>query len=252
MKHLNTPLNKIRPKSSNYRQVLTEYNAYDNNRYKNFNMNSQDFPYLKDKIIKSKKYFIKKNKTQKNPEFSHRNFFLSAKPFNYFKGKSNKNEFLACYNGGPKIKINNPKKINFNINEIPKLRSSSYFPQYNPRLFRKPCGCIISNRYFNNDNLKLKNDDNNGNNKKLRLVTDLNINDYDYDFNDKNFIREIDKVENNKNTEIYEKKIEQKNDKNELNFFKKKPKKRFHKIQIHNLCKPYLVEHYRFYAEKYL
>ena len=48
-----------------------------------------------------------------------------------------------------------------------------------------------------------------------------------------------------------EKKEEEKNEKNYFRIIEK-PKFNFRKIQIHNNCKPFLVDDYRYYAEKYL
>ena len=91
---------------------------------------------------------------------------------------------------------------------------------------------------------------------KYRIHTDINddINNFTNDNmqNEKNNF--VNKTENCKNEEICEKseKYEKKDDDDNFNFFKKKPKRRFHKIQIHNICKPFLVDDYRYYAEKYL
>ena len=62
----------------------------------------------------------------------------------------------------------------------------------------------------------------------------------------------------NTDTNIKDKKEEKCEENNNINnihsFFKfnNKLKYRFHKIQIHNNCKPFLVDDYRYYAEKYL
>ena len=238
-------LNKRRPKSSNYRQALTEYNVYNKRPTKQLNI---DIPFLKEKITKK---FCFRKFCYKNPEYSYKNFYTSSTPFNYYRNKNNKNECFASFNGGPKIKINRPKKLEFNLDDMPKIRYNS---QFHSNFFKKPCGCLVNNRYFSNNKYKLKKkEDNIDNNKKLRLVTDFNNNDFDYDYkyynedinSGNNY---INKIENCKNEEICEKK----DDKDEFNFFKMKPKRRFHKIQIHNRCKPFLVEHYRYYAEKYL
>ena len=67
------------------------------------------------------------------------------------------------------------------------------------------------------------------------------------------------KIENNKAPVETENKEENKEEKKEeekieKNYFRiiEKPKFNFRKIQIHNNCKPFLVDDYRYYAEKFL
>lgn len=236
-------LNKNRPKSSNYRYAITECNnTSNNNSTKNKKLNMQ-IPYIRDKIDKN---FFFRDRIKKYPNFSYRNFFISSTPFNFFKNKNNKNEFYACFNGGPRVKININNNLSSNF-QIPKAKSFS-------KALKKPCGCAINNRYFSNNKLKLKKKVDNE--FKYRIHTDINddINNFTNDNmqNEKNNF--VNKTENYKNEEICEKseKYEKKDDDDNFNFFNKKPKRRFHKIQIHNICKPFLVDDYRYYAEKYL
>ena len=163
---------------------------------------------------------------------------MSSTPFNYFKSKNNKNAFYACYNGGPKIKcyINNTKSYNY---DKPKIRYKSEF-----KINKRPCGCLISNN--NNNIIKLK--------KNFENINDGNYNIYDYINNNRYRINTDINSNNIKNEEIKSDNNDNKDNKdiNIFNYFKKKPVRRFNKIQIHNICKPFLVDDYRYYAEKYL
>ena len=65
---------------------------------------------------------------------------------------------------------------------------------------------------------------------------------------------EEEKQKNEEAKEGENKEEKKEEEKNEKNYFRiiEKPRLNFRKIQIHNNCKPFLVDDYRYYAEKYL
>ena len=160
-------------------------------------------------------------------------------PFNFFRNKNNKNEFFIRYNGGPVKKFSlASKKLKLDISKIDNLK---YSLKYNR--------CPISNTNLYNEKEK----------KKYNYI----YNNLEEEKNDKylnTFINpkgKIFKLKNKDNNQIEEEKGD-KNDKmkdNNRNILFKlndKSKLNFHKIQIHNNYKPYLVDDYRYYAEHYL
>ena len=223
--------NHHRPKSAkNCQYSLTESN---NNSLKRTKYN---LPFLRDKI--EKKYFLKTRTKQRNfPEYSRGTFFKSSTPFNFIRNKNNKNEFFVCYNGGPVKKFNlAPKKIHLNLDnsniysDIMKyrLKSKNFLTTNNEKE-------KLKYNYLYNHLEEEKNKD-----------EFINTNETAYKL--KNPDINVTEVENSKENRN-EKEEEEKGKKN---FFKIKKKRNFLKIQIHNNCKPFLVDDYRYYAEKFL
>jgi hypothetical protein len=154
--------------------------------------------------------------------YSNHSFFLSSTPFNYFK--NNNNEFYICYNGGPKKKISlSNKKLNLNMS---KINSFSNLKKYK----------LKSNKYPINIST---------NNQKEKIK-------YNYIYNHLEEEKNNDKINNINRINNTEQNCNEKKVIN--NYFKnmKNLKFNFRKIQIHNNCKPFLVDDYRYYAEKYL
>ena len=207
-----------RPKSSNlFKRALTE----SNNFYDSFNKKNYYFPNIKDKLSKNR---LNKSgiKSRNLTPYSNHSFFLSSTPFNYFK--NNNNEFYICYNGGPKKKISlSNKKLNLNMS---KINSFSNLKKYK----------LKSNKYPINIST---------NNQKEKMKYNYIYNHLEEEKNN-NKINNINRI-NNTEQNCNEKKVIN-------NYFKnmKNLKFNFRKIQIHNNCKPFLVDDYRYYAEKYL
>ena len=224
-----------RPKSARSTQyLLTEPNKYNNCFFKK----KYNLPNIKDK--KDKKDFNKTYTKSKNfREKSHKTFFMLYNPFNFFRNKNNKNEFFIRYNGGPVKKFSlASKKLKLDISKIDNLK---YSLKYNR--------CPISNTNLYNEKEK----------KKYNYI----YNNLEEEKNDKylnTFINpkgKIFKLKNKDNNQIEEEKGDKNdkmkdNNKNILFKLNDKSKLNFHKIQIHNNYKPYLVDDYRYYAEHYL
>ena len=207
-----------RPKTSRiFQRALTE----SNNHYDISNKKNYYFPNIKNQ--KSKNNLNKSGIFSPNfPKNSYRSFFLSSSPFNYFK--NNKSEFCICYNGGPKKKISlGKKKLYLNMS---KINSFSNINKYK----------IKSNKYPINTSM---------NNQKEKMKYNYIYNHLEEEKNN-NKINNINRI-NNTEQNCNEKKVIN-------NYFKnmKNLKFNFRKIQIHNNCKPFLVDDYRYYAEKYL
>ena len=185
----------------------------------------------------------------------YRSFGNYSSPFIYNQNSQNKNNFLINYNGGPQNKLYSFAKENFqkNLNNKEEIIFENL----------KPCGC----RYKSSIN-KL--------NKNLTNVG-INTNKNCY-FPDKNFTRNFNGLKTAKafrfskdgkiiytlkkfkenNNEIiknlrYENKMNNENeyDKKCCRFynscfcFRPKQNKKFHKTQIFNLCKPFLVDDFQ-------
>ena len=213
-----------RPKSTRiYQRALTESNNCSNK----YNRKNYYFPNIKDKMIKNS-YNKSRIKFRNFPHYCYNTFFMTSTPFNYVKNKKKDNEFCICYNGGPKKKFSLcSKKLHL---DMPKINSFS-----NLKKFRIKTEVCPTTSAANNQKEKIKYnylydhlEEEKNNNEKIKV--------------DKILYTERDKKEN------YEEK------KTINNYFKKNKKVKFNfrKIQIHNNCKPFLVDDYRYYAEKYL
>ena len=224
----------IRPKSAKIgKYALTDSNIY-HNKYNN------NFPSIRDRL--EQKYFYKNRlKNRNNPEYSHQRFFLSSTPFNYFRNKKNKNEFFVCYNGGPVKKFSvGKRKLTLNMMKINDFSSKKKY-----RLKGYKCPTIKNEKEkikYNSLYNSLEEEKNEQENERY-LNTFVNQNKI---INNKAPV-ETEKKEENKE----EKKEEEKTEKNYFRIIEK-PRFNFRKIQIHNNCKPFLVDDYRYYAEKFL
>ena len=207
-----------RPKSSNiFKRELTESNNY----YGCFNKKNYYFPNIKDKLFKN--CLNNSRISSRNfPKHQHNTFYFSSTPFNYYK--NNNNEFCICYKGGPKMKISlDSKKLHLNMS---KINSFSNTTKYKLKSNKYPITTSIDNQK-----------------EKMKYNYLYNHLEEEKNNNKKNNINNIINTEQN----CEEKKIID-------NYFKKDKKLKFNfrKTQIHNNCKPFLVDDYRYYAEKYL
>ena len=246
-------------------QFLTEYHKC----YNTFNK-SNNFSF-RDKIQKSfvhPKYANINNKYRSN---SYGTFLKSSAPFNYYN--NNTDNIFICYNGGPKKQYKhstNPSKY------LKKSISSSL-------KYKKPCGCYSNyniskysqcfepsynyNTFYQEQELPMINRNNNISNSNEYYMNKFNIpliknRNGKISYKLKENI-EIFKKEERKNTEPNPEEIEIKNrDKNKeinkeknmndeftKNYFNLKPRKRFHKTQILNNYKPFLVDDFKDYGD---
>ena len=223
--------NHLRPKSAKIgKYALTDSNIYHNK------FNNNNFPSIRDRL--EQKYFFKNRlKIRNNPEYSHQRFFLSSTPFNYFRNKKNKNEFFVCYNGGPVKKFSiGKRKLTINMS---KINDFSTKKKYRLKGFKYPA--------TKNEKEKIKYNSlyNSLEEEKNEQVNERYLNTF----------MNLDKITNNKEpVETGNKEEKKEKEKTEKNYFRiiEKPRLNFRKIQIHNNCKPFLVDDYRYYAEKFL
>ena len=218
-----------------------------NKNYNHLNKTSCEFPSIKDKI--KMQYLNSFRNKRKFQQHSHNNFFMLSTPFNFYRSKNNKNEFFVHYNGGPTKKFFLSKK-NLKL-DLSRINSYSNRTKYRLKS-SKICPTTI---YDNNKKDKNKfnylynhfEEEKNNKNNNICLNSLMNT---------KKNITKLTNTDINVNIKDEEKdnKIDKEKEDNNRNIFKlfNKPKFRFHKIQIHNNCKPYLVDDYRYYAEKYL
>ena len=234
---------RLRPKSAKIgKYALTETNI--NHNHSN-NQSNYNFPNIRDRL--EQKYFYKDIlKTRNTPVNTHRRFFLSSTPFNFFRSKDNKNEFFVCYNGGPIKKFSlGKKKLSLNMSKIHDFTCKKKY-----RLKGYKCPTTKNEKEkikYNSLYNSLEEEKNNqGNDKYLKTFINQHKKTYKLKLPD-----ETEKDEDIVNENKEEKKDEEKNEKNYFRIIEK-PRLNFRKIQIHNNCKPFLVDDYRYYAEKYL
>lgn len=235
---------------SKYKEVFTPMKKQQNNYGDYLNLSK------KDKFI-----FHRPN--------YYRSFINSSAPFNYYKNPKDKNTFLISYNGGPKKQLHTyitkedlkedfhenkdfiHKNINPSIyqikNKFPKLSRNKSFNENNDKR---------GNNYMSNTFNKIEylpenhfNRDVSGfrSSKAFRMSKDGKIiltlkkfNDNKYNLN--NNLR-YEKNEN-ENEEVKNMKIKPRFI-NSCFSFRPRINKRFHKTQIFNLCKPFLVDEFQ-------
>jgi hypothetical protein len=202
----------------------------------------------------------------KGPNY-YRSFINSSAPFNYFKNPVDKSTFLVSYNGGPKNQLHtyvtredlkpdfdeNKEFVYKNVkpciyqpkNKIPKLsRNLSYGENYNRARYNGMSNSFKNIEYLPENRLN-RNISGFMSSKPLRMSKDGKI------------IFTLKKFNENKfplnNNLRYEKK-ENESEKimkikprfiNSCFSFRPRIVKRFHKTQIFNLCKPFLVDEFQ-------
>ena len=135
----------------------------------------------------------------------------------------------------------------YKSNNLPYIGDNDNSRYINQSRFISP---QIANRKITN---KLKDDDN-YNNSKYRINTETN----NYKNNKILQSEKNEEIENENKAEAHEEKIEEKKEeikdeekeknKKSFNYFNLKPRRRFHKIQIFNNCKPFLVDDFKDYG----
>lgn len=269
------------PRYSKYK-FLTESHDFINNFNK---INSSSF---KDEIKKKKLNHKFKNYYSINQSINQNStFFKSLAPFNYYRQSKEKDNLLVCYNGGPQ-KEYTPLITRENLSQFLKNRSNSIkykrpcgcyskfnISKYN-KIYYSP-NDIEKEDYnkgefpliMNNDNIRFSNgfiSPKLRKNNILKAKHELNINNHDNDnfrintiSNNFNLEQKNENQKNAENKDICQLEIEEKKERKEkvineiniekkFNYFNLKPKKRFHKIQIFNNCKPFLVDDFKDYG----
>lgn len=203
----------------------------------------------------------------------HRSFITSSAPFNYYKNPIDKNTYLVCYNGGPQNQLfslinredinrelckNNKEAIFRSIKScgcpsqqpIPKLsRNLSYLnnkmdSNYSKTLFNncEKINCLPQRPLSRNERLF------NGfrNAKTLRRSKDgkiiYTLKKFIEENNKLNSLRYEDKKEDEK---IHKKNIILRNRYSSIYAFRPRINKIFHRTQIFDHCKPFLVDEFQ-------
>ena len=269
-----------RPMASTYKneKFMTEYQACYNT------FNKSNYSSFRDRMnINNLQHSLNNNNYRSN---SYNSFYKSSAPFYCANNMNNKGSLFVHYNGGPKRQFRSilPKE---NWSQFGNNRSSSFkfkrpcgcYSKYNISKYIQCWDYPYNDRvqqYNNNyqmnelppidgENMRYSNGFNTaqiGNNGKLTyklkntgddakcMATDSN-----YENNKK---EEIEKKndENNQNNNEKEEKEEKKENKekkyefkNRFYYFNTKPRRRFHKVQIFNNYKPFLVDDFKDYGD---
>ena len=244
------------------------------NNYQNYQMYAKNVDNI-DQNKKAKNLFRSgKNLTKKKqiiyhtPNLGH-SFLNASAPFNYYKNSYDQNSFLVCFNGGPKMTVYLPKNPD-DANNKEVVYSN----------VRKPCGCLYKsyvtklnrsisplNKYkYNMDNTniykeKMKYYIKINNRSKNKMPQAVNLKKYSGLINNKPFREKSASILSNYNREAlnnnirynydsaYEEEINK--SKRDQSFrksctnFRPKLDKTFHKTQIFDHCKPYLVDQFQ-------
>ena len=205
----------------------------------------------------------------------------SSTPFNHYNNMNNKNNLFVSYNGGPQKQFC-PLITNANLSQFFKTRSRSL-------KFRKPCGCFsnfniskytpcrdyqtidrkeeLNNNYqmnklpiIENGNMRYSNGfkspqiKNNG--KTIYRLKNNENDNYGLNNDVNKDINKNEEIDNNNNVnqmnnEVKEEKRDQEfyGNRYQFNYFNTKPRRRFHKVQIFNNYKPFLVDDFNEYAD---
>ena len=199
----------------------------------------------------------------------HRSFINSSETFNYYKNPANKNTFVVNYNGGPQkqfqsfikkddSKINAKGKQFIYRNDKPSGDLSKY---YMPKLSRS----LSCNDFFKNNHMNMKNNYyNNYKNENLAPINNgfrtfkkfISPNHFRMSKDGKIILtlkkfREEKNHEDNNNFRYDNYENIEKNDKGRNTFYSSfygfRPRffNIFHKTQIFNRCKPFLVDEFQ-------
>lgn len=250
-------------------QFLSEYHKCYNTFNKSKNLS------FRDKIQQSFAHPKYVNFNNNRPH-SYRTFLKSAAPFNYYNDR--RDNLFVCYNGGPKKEFYPVSRSN-----IVKNRTSTSLK------FRRPCGCYsnynvskysqVFDPYYSYNNFyqgqELPAIDNNTNarysdenymsrfdkpkirNKGGKISYKLKENVEDFQREEKEEERMYTEQSNKENIESKNRVVDEKintgksmnDDFRKKNYLNLKPRRRFHKTQIFNNYKPFLVDDFKDYGE---
>jgi hypothetical protein len=253
-------------KSRNYVGLKTPINLHKHfkSEYKDeFNLNKKPKNNFREysNISNKKKIFFPKSSI-------YHSFLYSSAPFNYYKNPADKNTFLVSYNGGPKNQLHS---------FIKREDLKNYL--YNKKLVypnKKPCGCISNYynpklarsqsyndfRYDNiNDEVNKSNQVNNfikknypSANGNIRTFKRYMTPNHFRMSNDGKIILTLKKFRNDEFNNNLRYEIQKNNENNEKirnsfdsSFYNFRPRfsNSFHKTQIFNRCKPFLVDQFQ-------
>ena len=201
----------------------------------------------------------------------HNSFMNSSAPFNYYRNPDNKNKILVNYNGGPQKEfqsfiqkddyktISNDKRIIYRNYKpcgclpkyyMPKLSRSVSYNEFEKTNYIPN---LKNNSYnnYNNENLALSN------NNSLRTSRKYNTPNFRIS-NDGKIILTLKKFKNENNYEDNNNLRYENNGKNDFarntfysSFYGFRPRlfNIFHKTQIFNRCKPFLVDEFQEFPE---
>ena len=266
-------------KLNNLTEVQDHYNTFNT-------FNKANYSSFRDKIQHKNKYkpnYNAYNAYIPNP-YNSTTFFSSSAPFNYYNKSEDKNGLLICYNGGPRKKYN-PLIKRANLSQYLKNRSktlkykrpcgcysnyysSKYMPEYDYSNFERsrqlPNISGNNNLRYSYDNMtpridnrkkityKLKDNFDNSNNRLNTVYNNYERNEnLETENKEQNLKKEEEAVEENqeeKNEEIKPQIINEDEKKEKFNYFNLRPRRRFHKVQIFNNYKPFLVDDFKEYG----
>ena len=251
-------------------QFLTEYHKC----YNTFNK-SQNISF-RDKIQKSfvhPKYVNFNN----NRPHSYRTFLKSAAPFNYYNDR--RDNLLVCYNGGPKKEFQSTSRAKYEKNRratsLKYKRPCGCYSNYNLSKYSQCFDpCFNYNTFYQENELPIIDRNNNARysdenymnkfdkpkirNKGGKISYKLRENVEDFEKEEKEEEKMYTEPNNKENIETKNKDLNEKiNKEKSMNddFRKKKyylnvkPRRRFHKTQIFNNYKPFLVDDFKDYGE---
>ena len=210
------------------------------------------------------------------------NNYKSSTPFNHYNNMNNKNNLFVSYNGGTQTQFC-PLITNANLSQFFKTRSrslkfrrpcgcysnfniSKYTPcrdyptferkeQYNTNYQMDKLPIIENENMRYSNGFKAPQIKNNG--KTIyRLKNNYNDND-NYGLNNEvnKDINKNEEIKNNNANQMNNEAKEEKRDdeyygnRYQFNYFNTKPRRRFHKVQIFNNYKPFLVDDFNEYAD---
>jgi len=260
-----TPRNNIPP------QFLTDYHKIYNtfNTPKNLN--------FRDKIQKSfvhPKYVNFNN----NRPHSYRTFLRSSAPFSYYNDR--RDNLLVCYNGGPKkefkpisranyakyrssasLKFKRPCGCfsNYNVSKYsqcfdPSYSYNTFYQQNELPVIDRDNNTRYSERY-SDENYMNKFDKPKIRNKGGKISYKLKENVDEFKKEEREEERMNTEPTYKENREINNRVMNEKKEENKNDEFRKKyclnlkPRRRFHKTQIFNNYKPFLVDDFKDYGE---
>ena len=236
------------------------FNQYNSGYKQTFNLSKKP-----KNIFRDYSNLARKKKMSFNKPNIHRSFINSSAPFNYSINPANKNTFLINYNGGPQkqiytfIKRDDLNNLNENQNIYKNYKPCGCLSKYNiPKLSRS----LSCDQYFKYNNINMKNNKNNNYNKVnvsgLRSFKRYMTPNHFRISNDGKIILTLKKFRNeniheDNNLRYENQKIienSEKNDKSRNTFYSSlynfRPRlfNNFHKTQIFNRRKPYLVDEF--------
>lgn len=234
-----------------------------NNNCRRNSMNEDNSSKKKNNIFRKNLNYPNRNKANFHKVNMHQSIMNSSAPYNFYKSPKRKNEYLICFNGGPKQTFFTKKSVEPTIEKYSEkyeyfnnekrscgCLSKCYFPSKIKKLIYRPNNINNESDFFKKVNLtskdnKLVQRDIFGNNRYMTPKTIRIGNDGKIILNLRNF----KKVNYNTNGIYKHLRYERhfKNGKffpyyNNNSIFNSTFDNTFHKTQIFDHCKPFLAE----------